>query len=494
MRDTTITKVKTGNGLAGSRVGLIFAPPNASPGSMIALTQFFNAHEDMRAIPGYHGPNKNHVLRISGVQDDDHFLHLLREEFPRWKAEHAAELPDIDVADDLEVEEINEVDHFPHHGVIRKFVKENANSLAGMAYLAASTGLLFSAWRKPKHMSIDVDRDWFKVVAAGSTMMGSMILIAMGHGADNPKDVYSIMEDLYPELKEVDEEKRDHLHNMAERTLSFLQNHPWEISSAVYAVGAGTHLFSAIKRAKSGNTTFEALSALGTLTAMAIAIVVPEKEGRELVDVSNIFARAEQEHSMLDTVDTIQENEPKDGQFIKSVERFKNWAQNSPLAMSAMIQGVANVGYGISAFKRKPFDPGLLTLSAGYLAGNLAQTQATKGRGPGFDDVVTAAASVIYSDPSLKNVPEDVLQKKITLFADALTEKNEIVHNKRNLARGIRERLKRYDLPKNVENKILTGFISSEKKVLKQSPFVSPRYVEETISEPGEVDTSVAIT
>ncbi len=491
MENYTIDKIKTGKGLAGSRVALVFAPQNASPGSLVALTRFLNEQPHLRAIPGYHGPYQQHVLRVSGLRDDTHFLSLLQDTFPQWLKEHE-EPVSIQLKPGTSCDPLDEVSHFPHQSVMKRFVKENTNALTGLAYIVGNIGLLYSAWLKPRSMPFATQHDWFKTYSAVAYTAGSAALIALGHKADRPRDVYSLMENVYPKLRHADENQRAEIHSTAERTLAFLKNHPWEISSAINASGALAHLTSATLRRNQGgiNTSYEALSALGTLTAMSIATLVPEKEGR---DVSGIFDRSDDD-SMLATVNTLKEQERKPGQTAGIMHRLADWVQESPLAVSAGIQAVSNVGYGVAGIKRAQTDPGLMAMSGAYLAGNILQTQATKGRGPGFDDIVTAAAAIIHSDPLLAGKSPQEIDRQIARFADILSDEQEVVHKKKRMDKGIKERLERYKLPREQENEILTGFVASEKRILKDSPFVKPRYVDKVLADNPEGGESIRMT
>ncbi len=487
MNQYTIDKVKTGKGLAGSRVAVVFAPPEASPGSLVALTRFINAQPHLRAVPGYHGPNKNHVLRVSGLKSDEAFLKLLQEEFPAWAEEHESEAQ-IGLVPNIKPEPLNEVDHFPHKSLMQRFVKENANVLSGLAYMVGNMGLLYAAWRKPSEAggAAELNHDWFRTYSALAYNVGSVVLIALGHQADNPRDVYSIMEDVYPPLQKADSAQRAEVHSNIDKAMTFLKNHPWEVSSAIMATGAASHVSSAVLRAKKGQkTTYEALSAFGTLTALSIAALVPEKEGRDIADLSGVFDGPNRPN-MLQSAETMAQMEPQKGETAKRGNRFMDWLHESPLAVSAGIQSISNIGYGLSALKQKPIDPGLLTMSAAYLTGNYTQTQATKGRGPGFDDVVTAAAAIIQSDPKLQDKSPEEINARITAFVDTLADQHEIVHKRKRMAQGIRERLERYKLPREEENAILTGFLNDEKRVLKESPFVQPRYVDQVLNESSE--------
>lgn len=481
-----INKVKTGDGLAGSRVALIFAPPLATPGSLVALTRFFNEQPHLRAVPGYHGPDKHHVLRISGLQDDARFMQLLQHDLPQWLHDNSDQSIQVSISPKLRFEALNDVDHFPFMSPIRRFVKENANGLTGACYIAGNAGLLYAGWRKPIYMPSQPNHDWLRIYSAIAYTVGSAVLIGVGSRADNPRDVYSIMQEIYPKLGDLGQSEQEQVRSDIAKTLRFIKTHPWEISSAISASGAAAHLTSALRRRTSGarHTTYEALSALGTLTAMGIAALVPEKEGRDLLHLEPVFERKEKD-SALHTMETMKDLESTPGETAKRAQGFTDWLRNSPLAVSAGIQAIANIGYGVSAVVRKPFAPGLAVMSGGYLAGNAVQTQASKGRGPGFDDVVTAAASIVQNDPLTAHLSERERNNRVARFADLLVGEQEIVHDKGRLYHGIKGRLERSKLPRDEENKILTGFTDDEQHILKNSPFAKPTYVEKVFAQTG---------
>ena len=106
MENLTIQTVRLGPGLAGSRVAVIEAPENAPPGSMVALTQFLNAQPGIRASAGYAGESRDHVLRVSGFQDESAFLALLKEGFPKWQSRLPALENTVSFSPDLKVEKM----------------------------------------------------------------------------------------------------------------------------------------------------------------------------------------------------------------------------------------------------------------------------------------------------------------------------------------------------------------------------------------------------
>ncbi len=236
----------------GSRIGLVFAPPNAPAGSLSALTDYLNEQPNIRATVGYHGPNDNHVLRISGLPDDASFLELLK----------AGPVP---VSPDATCAPLEEVDHFPHQSAFKKMVKENANTSTGLLYMAGSAALLLAAWRAPKHMPGKPSHDWYRSYTAGAYFTASAILVAMSQKTDNPRDVYSIMEELYPRLNESSADDKQEMQQGVSRVLQFLRKYPWEASMLLNASAAGSHAISSYKR----GWKVELLGALATPVLLA---------------------------------------------------------------------------------------------------------------------------------------------------------------------------------------------------------------------------------
>lgn len=481
MTELLIEKIKTGKGLAGSTVALIYAPQGAVPGSLVNLTRFLNQQPDIRAVPGYHGPQRNHVLRVSGLKNEKELNRLLQQHFPAWQEYNALwevkHAPQVQIAAELEHEPLHQVSHFPFEKPMKRFIKENANTLSGLSYMLGNIGLFLFSMRNQSSLKT-MNRDWFTLYSSLAYSVSGAMLVAFGQEADNPRDVYSIMEQIYPRLKGADGHARDYLEQTTNQTFAFLRNHPWEVASLMNASGAASHLYSAAQRGRK----FEGLAALGTLTATTMAALVPERDGRKMIDLGGIFHSEDEGQTMLDSLEQFRERHPALSPLVRLVEKGAEMVQDNPLGMSAGIQAVANSGYAFSALRRKPPRLDLAATSGFWLTGNYMQSQATKGRGPGFDDVVTAAAAVITRDPALKHKSDEEVMARIHMFAAALTDENEIVHSRRDLVRGIVARMERNAIRKSREDDVLTGFTASEKQMLKASPFVSPSQVEHRIA------------
>lgn len=485
MQDLTIQNVKLGPGLGQSRVALIFAPRNAPPGSLTALTQFLNQVEGIRAVPGYHGPNQNHVLRVSGIQvDNTTFMRWLQRDFPEWQA-HRGTGAAITVADDIEPGSINEVDHFPHQTAFKRFVKENANTLSGLAYMAGSVGLLMAAWRAPKSMPGHPPHDWYRSYTSLAYFSAAAILVAMSQKADNPRDVYTIMESIYPALANQTDAQREQAVEQTASVMRFISNHPWEISMLLNASGAASHALSSFKR---GRTT-EMAAAFATLTACALSALIPEKGGRSMIPLGE-WVEDDKGRSFIQQLEHFADTHPAASGAIDQALKAIDWMQENPLKLAAGVQAVANTGYAASGMIQKNY--GLLGMSGAFFAGNYTQSQATKGRGDGFDSVVTAAASVIEADPDLQKNDQKDIHKRVHALASKLTEQREIVHPQARLERGIHARLKRGRMDRSKEFDTLEGFLPSERAILLRSPFALPSHVARAMPATAEERTQSA--
>jgi len=472
----TINKIKTGPGPTGGTVALIYAPENATPGSLVELTRFLNEQPGLRAVPGYHGPKRNHVLRVSGLRNVAHLEELLHQRLPQWQRSQVVPGTGIQVAAPISYERLDKVTHFPFASPMKRFVKENANTLAGLSYMAGSVGLFFFGMRN-RHSKLphNLEHDWFTLYSSVAYGISSALLIAFARETDNPRDIYTIMQEIYPKLAHATPEQHEALENQTSGVTAFLRNYPWEIASMLNATGAGSHLYSAAARGRK----MEGLGAFGTLTATLIAALVPERQGRSLLDMSPLFGYSPRSGALIDTIEQMQQDYPTFSPLIKGAANLADWVHDDPLGISAGIQSVANASYGVSGLARGR--PDLSFMSGLWLTGNYMQSQATKGRGPGFDDVVTAASNIMLNDPSMKDADPDTLRQRIQRFANKLVDEKEIVHRRDDITAGITSRINRAQIDKSYEDDVLTGFLPGEAMLLRKSPFVLPHVVEHNI-------------
>lgn len=479
MVDTlTIKKVKTGEGLAGTRTALLFAPKNAKAGSLTALTDFINTHKRLRAVPGYYGRRPVHVLRISGLRDDAELRSLLETDFAQWQAKHREpDVTAINIDKNLHYGPVHVQDEYADYSPIKGFIKERANSLAALSYLIGNTALLFSAQHGKRHGKAETT-DWFKAYSSVAYNSASVVLAVLGHEAEKPQDVHAMVHKLYPKLKDADVSTQQDVKNTTEHTLSFLKRHPWEIAAAINASGAIAHIASAAKRRKTQGkkAEFEVLAALGGLTAMSIIGFVPEKNSLHGPDAHSVFDRKSCD-SLLSSTEALQQSEGCEGQTVSSLARFKDWLMQNPLALAGGVSAISSSSYGFAALRSKPKDIGLLVTSGAYLTGNLIQTQARKVHAASFDDVVSSAADIIRSDPLLAGEPAEKTEQRIAKLSEALSYESSVVFTKDQINRGIHARLKTIKPPNYPSDKGAERFIDQEVHVLKQSPFASHQFV-----------------
>jgi hypothetical protein len=474
----TIEKCGIGKGIADAPIALLYAPEDAPAGSLVALVDFLNAHPPIRAVAGYHGPDDHHVLRISGFENEQKFLHLLQQEFAPWCTAHTPDCA-IKIADELQTSPIDASNHFPFAKPLDRFLKQRAELFSGAAYTAGNVALLFSALRQKPPQSRSARVDWFKTYSAAAYNTASTLLIALSLQAKNGRDVYDIMQQLYPRLSQREAQVQEGFQQRIDQSMAFVQNHPWEIAALINMTGAASHSISALTRKR----PTELLATLGTIASMAIAAFVPEKNSRQLIDLSAVFDRSDADSSAQTLSALAASRAPK------NLGPLRAMLQENPLAYAAGLQAISNVGYGASALMRKsPKDIGLAAMSGAYLTGNVVQTFASKGRGAGLDDVVSAAAEVLLADPlNAKRSPQE-LQQIARRFAKALVLEKEIVHPKERLARGIETRLAMHIGQDESSKNPLAMFTPREREIMQHSPFIAPQPEMQKSQQPSHAE------
>jgi len=185
----------------------------------------------------------------------------------------------------------------------------------------------------------------------------------------------------------------------------------------------------------------------------------------------------------LEQLEEFAEQHPNARGIVSKMVDWMDWVQENPLKLSSYVSGAANLGYIAAGIQQK--NPALAGMSVAYLSGNYTQSQATKGRGDGFDSVVSAAARIIAHDPNYQDVSPVELEQRIGRLAEKLAQQREIVHPEDRLRRGIRARLAREALSGELQgDDLLTGYLPTEKHLLKRSPFVLPNHVQRVVDEP----------
>jgi hypothetical protein len=462
---------------------MILAPADAPPGSMADLKRFFDEETNIRAIPGYHGPNRNHVLRLSGLPETDTaFLHLLQEDFTRWQKQQHGRLPGIALPDHLRCEPIDEVDHFPHQSAWKRALKENANMLTGLAYMSGSVGLLLAAWRQPRRMPGKPNHDLLRSYTAGAYFTAAAILVAMSRSADNPRHTLDILETIYPRLAQADDATRQQAAEETSSIIGFLEKYPWETSMILNATGAGTHALSCLKR----RDYVEFAGSVGTMTGCFLSSVIPEKGGRSLIPLGE-WLEGKDGSSLYERIERFAHAHPDTAGWMTSVNRAYDWLEENPLRAASAPQVMANLSYAAAGIRAQNYP--LTAMSAAYLAGNYTQSQASKGRGDSFDSVVTSAANIIAADPQLNRQDKDALRRKVRHLAKKLAQQKDVVHTEARMEKGILARLQR---ELNPQADAMESFLPSERGVISQSPFVEDTHLQRVLA--GDASASAGIS
>ena len=460
-----ITKIRTGR-VAGAHIAVLYAPENASAGSLGSLVQFLNEQPDVKAMPGYEGAQQHHVLRISGLENDEGLKNLLIQDYPQWCRQQGIE-PAISLAGDATFEAIDKVESFPFKSPIDKFITEHANGLTGAAYMTGNMGVLYSGWTNGK--SHGKTHDWLKISSAAAYNISSVLLAVLGNGADNPRDAYSILEQTYPTIKEADGKVKNQIHDNTERVLNFVKKHPWEVCGVTSFTGASLYLASCVKRGVA-MSPFETISTLGTMTGMLIQTLVPEKGGKEQIDISDAFSGKNQ--TLLSTAQMMTSTPEHTRHSVGMMEKISEAIGGHPLKVSANIAAISNIGYGVEGIMKN--DKGLMGMSAGYLAGNISQAKATKGQGASFDALVSAAADMMHADPAVAHMDKAALSERVNDVVNLLYAQRDVMHSKNAMTAGIASRLERYQPTTTIGEPLLTGFLAEEAGILSSSPFLSP--------------------
>ncbi len=430
--DHHILRVQTGDGLVGSRIGVLFADGKMPAGSLKDLCTCLNQSETLRAVPAYHEPTNQHILRISGFRDDAVLQDALLKDWPEWQRVHGKESV---VTIDINAFEKDTLDNevTQTSSALQGFVQEHITSLASIAYIAGNMGILHSAWNtKP---------DMLKTYTAIAYNTASVFLLATASHADKARDPELVVKKAYDELSASDEKN---LADISSKALRFLRNHPWEVCSAMNASGALVHVGSAAHRGQ----VFEGLAAFGTFVASSLTAFVPEKVAR------SVDAEMPSDIEGAGTRSTAQ-----------GMRRLRAWIEENPLLLSAGIMSVANILYGVAAVRADPIDKGLLTSSLAYLTGNFLQSQASRQQQIDGDDVIRVASSLLRAELEDQNLPPELIEKRIVDFADALVAMPDIAESSDVIADGIRDIYQ-------VEQYLSDTCITDAPTLLKESPFV----------------------
>lgn len=462
---------------------------------MESLTRFFH-EKGFDAQLGYTGNDRQHVLRLHGLNSDRTLSRLLKKDFAAWQGEQNIEdrgtAAFINVSEDLEFQRMGESPARQKRGFINK-LKDKSTEISAVAYTAGNVGLVFSALYGQEK---GAKKDMVKLGAPICYTMASAFLFLLNRNRPETREINDIWNEISPQLlrddfvpTQAEEDKlRKQGNAVVGHAVDFMKKHPWEVSGLLNMIGAGAHSASSIMR---GNHT-EAMAALSTLTAMGITTFVPEKGARN----NNLNARAYiplHESITTGSLSAASENAGVFQPFFDAGHKVLDWIQEKPLRASSFIQLAANTGYGVAALNKQDTDGnrktdwGLLASSGTYITGNSFQAIASKGNGPSFDDTVTTAARAISKQTDWKTRSPEFVQEHVERIAQALTAQPEISHSQKIIKAGILERLDREDARDTPQEELIDGFIATEKEALKDSPFISPHIVETTVTSDSEL-------
>ncbi len=453
-----IQTIEVRDAIGGGIAAALHAPANAPAGSLAPLAAFLNQQPGIRATPAYLEEQQTHALQISGLRDEPQLQQLLLQQWPAWNHDTGHNIP-ITFDHALHFDRQNDT----KAGVISGFVQQHASQLASLSYLIGNLGILYSAWNNPASNGTPSDahrHDWFKAYSSVAYSLATITLTMSAHNADTPRDIATIIEQNYPQPSSDSQAKK-----LWRDMCSFIRTHPWEISSAINATAAGAHLISAAGRAIAGSTSarYEALSALGTITAMGLVLFTPSPR----IDHAGFPSDAP---NILETAETINTQAPEGHGLLQQAQSFWQWMQHNPLFVPAALQAVSNAGYGVAALKRQPVDRGLLTASAAWLTGNLIQTQAAPSRTPSFDALITQAADTIRSDPRLANEDAQAIDRRIHNLSASLHRQRDIPLSTHQIESGIRHQLAKQS-------------IEESETIIQESPFISEGHAQQVLQE-----------
>lgn len=489
--------IETSEGVNGQRRAVIHAPADAPPGSLESLTRFLQ-EAGCRVMPGYTGERREHVLRIKDFATDAQLEKMLKVDFPMWEQARAAEegrspCPLV-VPGTLVCQPASYSGELPDMGSLKEFAQENSTDMAALSYTIGNVGILYSAFNEPDGNG---GKNWGKALAPVSYTMSSILLFILNRGQGKSID------EIYPELEQalvdqgmvnpdtLNDDSRAAIKGAAGHAINFMREHPWEVAGLVNMVGAGAHFASVAGK----ENKLEAIAALGTLTSLAIQTFVPEKGTEGILNFGDVFTRQDGK-GLPGLFQSIERNLPIFKPFFDYGRKMIDWIREKPLRAAAGIQMISNIGYAVSAFSKKDeegnrkVDKGLIATSAAYITGNLFQSLASKKQVAGFDDKVTQAARLIKQQYDLEPGEEAAIDGQITRLAAVLAGPSGARGQFNQYKRGIeerahmlidRDRAAHADTSTPHDIDILQGYLPFERHILKESPFLAPQGMGQTI-------------
>ncbi len=462
---------------------MIVAPEGAPPGSLSLLTEFLNTH-GVRAVPGYYGSEKRHVLRLSHFGSDEALHGLLTKHFPHWlEAQHTKVHP-ITISPSLALETISHDNAFDmSDGLMNQLVK-NSGTITGGIYTLANLCYLGFAIGSIRSTKAAGPVDYSVLASALCFLAGGFVVTAHGNPARGTDNVYPLLSELYERADSAGAQS-DTSKGIYDAITHLTKRYPWEIGSIANGLGILLQIRSTYTRA----VPIERASGIAFLTSYLIAALVPEKGGRSMIN-TDAFLGEKTGEDIIQSLDTFRKHSGILQPIVNFGYAVADYIHEKPVQVSG---GVALLGNAISMTASQIERSSELTQTANLskrlglggcalfsTVGGGFQLLAGKDRGATFDSVVTSAAEMIRHDPKLQNASHGEVMVKIEGLARSMSESTDIVHDEAQMRRGIIERLKR-----DADNSCLTmdeclvGFLPSEQKKLEKSPFINTQLVKQ---------------
>ncbi len=437
MKNTEIRSITTYEGFAGSRYADIVPPSDARAGALQSLVDFLNEQPELRAVPAFDADKRQHILRVSGFQEDAQLVPLLTHEFVSWQQQNGAQ----------DIISMTAPDPEEKHGSTPEktsnFIKDHASTLAGLSYVAGNLGILYSAMTAtPEHCDVNRKRDvdWMKAYSAIAYNLSSGVLLALAPSMDAQRSAEDVAEDAHH--RSLKPEKHGSA-QLVKQTVDFLRKHPWEVSAALSTSGSLTYLVSVGKKyneTKDSGLLTEAASVVGSIVGMGVTMFMPDK--------SEEYEQNHPKESLAETAENFNKNRMKDSPSLgERIKGFTDYMTSHPLAMASAFHSGSNIMRTTAALTKHNTDSGLLFSSGAYFAGNILQTQSSKSKAPELEEVVKASANLLRHDPAYAYESDAQLEERINRMAQELDGMHDVKEEHSHIKALLKEKLQERDAP-----------------------------------------------
>lgn len=455
-KTVAIDSVRAGHGIADTYWAVIEAPIGAPAGSLCQLTQYF-AEKGFNALPGYEGPDKKHVLRISGLGNEAQLKELLTSGFSQWQSNQKQQAS-ICINPNVQIEPLNKEAAMPQSPT--NMLKQYSGNIAGLTYMAGNLGLLSSALYNPTGKVQPL-----KLTSSVLYVAGAAILSVFGGKATDTKGAWEVVENTYPKLNDpAYKDARDHAHSITEKTITFFKQYPWETQAILSAIGIGLHMFDASAR----NERAEVAATAASMAVAMIPALVPEKGGRRLIDFGDSFDAATEQFAS--DMRYCAKHSAIMAPIIETGFQMADIVHSHPLKVALPVGMFANANYIKAGLDQK--DPRLTASGMAWLTGNIVQLMASKGKGASLDDVVSAITTHIKEDKQLANASLDEKLRKAEDVSHIIAQDSSIMQSSEQISKAVKHRLEHNASDSPATS--LEAFLPSEQILLHQSPFCSP--------------------